>query len=292
MNFTKKRIVTYSFIVLFILIFIFVVYENVFIRPFPFIIMKYVTTIEDFNASPDLLEKNQNISFKLPLKKSYIIKLKTFLSQFKTKKYGHFQDDLKAAVSGTRTLIHHSKGHIRRNIDQIILIDDNLDNICSENAKIFVALMQSIGYIGRVIWMCGHTVAEVYHPNSGWIFIDPYGNIAFKDINDNFLDLLSINKNFDKVRPVNIIRRQYSDCADYIESKYFQKNSKNVFNNQKCFVTLDGDSLFSFHEQHRKASSILRSALFGEFIVGKGIQYVLKDSSKFGNVGVKFYKRL
>jgi len=292
MNYTNKKNCYLFIYCLIFFIFIYVVYENVIIRPFPFIIMKYVTTIDDFNASPDLLEKNQNISFELPLKKSYITKLKTFLSQFKTKKCGYFEDDIKAAVSGTRTLIHHSKGPIRRNIDQIILIDDNLDNICSENAKIFVALMQSIGYIGRVVWMCGHTVAEVYQPNSGWILIDPYGNIAFKDINDNFLDLLTINKNFDKVRPVNIIRRKYSDCEDYIESKYFQKNSKNVYNNQKCFVTLDGDSLFSFHEQHRKASSILRSALFGEFIVGKGIQYVLKDSSKFGNVGINFYKRL
>ena len=95
MNYTNKKNCYLFIYCLIFFIFIYVVYENVIIRPFPFIIMKYVTTIDDFNASPDLLEKNQNISFELPLKKSYITKLKTFLSQFKTKKYGHFQDDFR-----------------------------------------------------------------------------------------------------------------------------------------------------------------------------------------------------
>jgi len=268
-----------------------IIYENVVIRPFPFIAMKYVTSSEDFNASPDSIEKLQNISFKIPLNKMNTELLKNYLKGYKTKDFNIFEDDLKAAVLATRTLIHNSKGSVRRNINQIITIDKKLDNICSENAKIFAALVQSIGYQSRVVWMCGHTVAEIYHPDSGWILIDPFGNTAFKDKYGNYVDLLTINKDYQNVKPVNIIKRRHADCADYIESNYFQKNKKIVYNDQRCYVALDGNSLFSFHVQHRKVSSILRSIIFGKSTVGKGIQYIAEDSEKFGNFGITFYNR-
>ena len=263
--------------------------ENVIIRPFPFIVMKYVSTIEDFNASPELIEQHFNISFKIPLNELHVKDLRTYLIKFKIKDFGIFEDDLNAAVLATRSIIHNSQGNSRRNINQII--NHHFSSICSENSKIFSAFMQSIGYISRVIWMCGHTVSEIYLPNSGWILIDTHGNIAFKDINGRYMNLLSISKQYQRAKPVNLIKSKYENCKDYIKSKYFQKQSNNVFKTQKCFVILDGKSLFSFHEQHRKLTNIIRSAVFGECAIGRGIQYIAKDSKKFGNVGITFYQR-
>ena len=186
--------------------------------------------------------------------------------------------------------MHYSKGNKIRNIHEVISINEDYKSICSENAKIFAGLMYSIGYHSRVIWMCGHTVAEIYHPAKGWILIDPYGNVVFKDKHDQYMSLLSIKENYQNAKAENIIEKIYSENPDYIESNYFN-NKENVYNSQKCYVIIDGGSLFNFHNKSRNVSCILKSFLFGEATIAKGIQYVSTDSKKFGNFGITFYKR-
>jgi hypothetical protein len=274
------KIGLFSILILLIL----VLYENVLNRPFPFISMKYMS-YEEFNSKPKLL----NFDISLDIDKREVKKLKSFIASFKKSEFGNLDDDIRASTMATRQIMHKSNGNIIRKISEVISPDKKYQRICSESSKIFATLMQSIGYPSRVIWMSVHTVSEIYTKKYGWILVDTFGNIIFKDSKGEYKSLLEINANFNKLKPFNIVEKKYSNNSDYLESGYIYKKS-NVFNDENLFVIIDGKSLGTFHNKTRDISSIIDFAIFNNPF-SNGIQYLKDDSKRVGNVGVSFYKR-
>jgi len=218
------------------------------------------------------------------------VQLKKSLKKYKMHDFGVLVDDIHASVLLTRELAHTSKGDEVRNITEIVRVNERFSRICSENAKVFVALMQAIGYSGRVIWLDGHTVSEIYHPETGWIMVDPHGNVIFKNKFNEYMSLLAVNKDYQNARPEKVVDSKYLGLSDFMEGNYLTKDI-NVFKNQTTFVVLDGNSLFSIHKKNRDVGSIFNSVFFGEASVAEGLQYITVNSKKYGNFGISFYNR-
>jgi hypothetical protein len=267
-----------------IVVLLFELYENLLNRPFPFVSMKYVP-YEEFNSEPQLLDFN----ISLDINRSRIDKLKSFVSLFKKSPFGNLDDDIRAITMATREIMHESNGESIREIPEIISHNKRYKRICSESSKIFATLMQSIGYPSRVIWMSVHTVSEIYTEKYGWIMVDTYGNIVFKDKQGRYKSLLDINANFHKLKPFNIVQKKYIENTDYIENGYLNRES-NVYNHENLFVVIDGKALGTFHKKTKDISAIIDFAIFNKPFAS-GIQYLKEDSKKVGNVGISFYKR-
>jgi hypothetical protein len=266
------------------IVLLFELYENLLNKPFPFVSMKYVS-YEEFNSEPQLLDFN----ITLDINRSKIEKLKSFVSLFKKTAFGDLDDDIQATTMATREIMHESNGESIREIDEVISHNQRYKRICSESSKIFATLMQSIGYPSRVIWMSRHTVSEIYTEKYGWILVDTYGNIVFKDKQGRYKSLLDINTNFHKLKPFNIVKKRYRENIDYIENGYINRET-NVYKNENLFVVIDGKSLGTFHKKTRDISAIIDFAIFNKPFA-YGIQYIKENSKKVGNIGVSFYKR-
>lgn len=267
-----------------LLLFIYGLYENILNRPFPFISMRY-NSYEEFNQKPNLLD----INISLDINSSEKERLKAFIFPFKKSRFGDLEDDIRAVTLATRGIMSESNGTVIRKISEVISNDKSYLHICSESSKIFTTLMQSIGYPSRVIWLSMHTVSEIYTESYGWILVDTFGNVVFKDDKGRYKSLLEVNANFNKLTPFNIVEKKYSKNADYLENDYIYRKS-NVFNDNSLFVVIDGKSLGNFHTKTRDIRSIVDFVVFQKPFA-KGIQYVKENNKKVGNVGVSFYKR-
>ncbi|RLA74071.1 MAG: hypothetical protein DRG11_06230 [Epsilonproteobacteria bacterium] len=260
------------------------VYENIINRHFPFISMDY-QTYNQFNSQP----KFSSIDISLDINNKISKKIRNSIKIFKKTEFGDLEDDIKAVTIVTRNIMHKSEGNIIRKISDVLSEDKKYKNICSESSKIFVTLMQSIGYPARVIWMEGHTVSEIYTKKDGWILVDAYWNLIFKDKKGKYQSLLAINRNFNNIKPFNIINKKYKNNLDYLENGYIFKE-RNIYNDQNLFVVIEGKSLDNFHEKTRNINNIL-NAVFLNNQFTNGIQFIKEDSKKVGNVGISFTKR-
>jgi len=259
-------------------------YENVLNRPFPFISMKYCA-YDEFNAPPS----NSNISTTIEFNQTKIRELKLFVSQFKKLKIFNLEDDIKAATLATREFMHISMGTDIRQMSDIISKDKKYLQLCSESSKIFISFMQSMNYSARVIWMNGHTISEVYSKENGWIVVDTYGNIMFKDKKGKYQGILDITKKFNQLNVLEIVDAKYENNPNYLDEGLSNKEF-DVYKKQNLFVIIEGKYLMDFHLNTRRVEKVLDFMLFNHPFA-TGVQYLKEDSKKVGNVGVSFYKR-
>ena len=252
--------------------------------PFPFISIQY-KSFSEFNAPPSANHINLKITMDIAQKS----KLQKMILNHNINLTGDIFEDITSISRLTRIIMHNSNGNIIRKVNEVASSMKNFKSICSESSKVFITIMDTYGYTGRVIWMNGHTVSEIYHKGHGWIMVDTYGNLIFKDANGHLQSMLDINKNFEKLTPIHLTERIHDDNPDYFESRFiFKKN--NTFNNQNLFVVIDNSYLDSFHKKTRSIPDVLKYLLFGKEFA-RGIQFAKPSEKKVGNVGVEFYKR-
>ena len=254
------------------------------IKPFPFIEISYISDESKFNATPESLDVNISIPYVSKLKKnvSFLYSDINLTMQDGKKDI----NTIRKGVKLTRYIINktNSSKDIRDNPEEVFDLENKYLHICSESSKIFVTIMQALGYHARVIWMDGHTTSEVFIGNK-WILVDSYFNLMFKNKKGEYISLLESVKNFKENIPVRIIKPIYSNNLDFS----INNDTINVYNNQKLFVVLDGKHLFNFHKNTKDILKIIKF-IMGDNLIGRGIQFIGFGSSRVGNVGIFYIK--
>ena len=261
-------------------------------KPFRFAHMEYIQDINDFNADPTELLNKYDLELKIPLSQVENEQILNFIDRFKDSTCidSEFICDIKQITIAAQYLQSLSSGEIlRERFDDFISEDIRFKKICSESSKLAVIFAQSLGYNGRVVWMYGHTVSEIYHPDKGWLMIDTYGNVMFKR-NGEYLSIVDIISDYKNTQPLNIVEANYLKNIDYIVSGYLQ-NETNVYSKQNLMVILRGGDLLDMRNANRVPSLVFKSILGLNYAI-YGIQYVGEERDKVGNFGLGMHKRL
>ena len=156
---------------------VWVTIDNILIRPFPFIDVSYISSIEEFNAPPTRLDVDIN----LPLSIETIKKAVSYTKLYNYDQNNKVFSDIQKATAATKRLMGVSQGNDIRALSNALLENPKFHDGCSEASKVFSIIMQSLGYQARVIWMKGHTVSEVFTEKNGWVLVDVYGNVVFRN---------------------------------------------------------------------------------------------------------------
>ena len=139
------------------------------VKPFGYVDMRYVKSATDFNAAPDVLASRFGMQA-AKIGSPWGPELAALPLQARIKK----------ANALVRAIQHQSTvGGRPRGQSELFVTGSQFLAICSEDAKILAALMQSAGTPARVLWMCGHTTAEVYD-GQRWIAVDASEGRMFK----------------------------------------------------------------------------------------------------------------
>ena len=283
MNIRKKILV---FIGVLIIGFGIYAIDRIIIKPFPFIEINYISDESKFNATPENLDINISIPRVNKLKQNVLFLYRDINLTIQDEKKDIDISTIRKAVKLTRYIINktNSSENIRDNPKKVFDLGNKYLHICSESSKIFVTIMQALGYNARVIWMDGHTTSEVFIGNK-WILVDSYFNLMFKNKKGEYISLLESVKNFKKNIPVRIVEPVYSNNTDFL----IDSNIINVYNNQKLFVVLDGKHLFNFHKNTKDITKIIKF-IIGNNLIGRGIQFIGFGGSRVGNVGIFYIK--
>ena len=285
----KKYKIWLAFFAMFLVGTSWVTIDNVIIRPFPFIDVSYIISIEEFNAPPIQLD----IDINLPLSNKTIKKAISYTEPYNDYPVNDFFGDIQKATAATEKLMSFSQGSDFRTISDVLTLNTRFLSGCSESAKIFSAIMQSLGYQTRVIWMKGHTVPEIFVAKYGWVLVDVYGNVIFQNKFNKFMSLLSVVENYEEARPQPIVKRKEniyrSWGEDFLSNGYFL-TSDNAYKGQTLFLIVEGKNLFSFHKNTRIFTKII-SSMVSYKSISKAMQYVGKNSEMVGNFGLNFYRR-
>jgi len=260
--------------------------DRIIIKPFPFIEINYISDESKFNATPENLDINISIPRVNKLKQNVLFLYRDINLTIQDEKKDIDISTIRKAVKLTRYIINktNSSENIRDNPKKVFDLGNKYLHICSESSKIFVTIMQALGYNARVIWMDGHTTSEVFIGNK-WILVDSYFNLMFKNKKGEYISLLESVKNFKKNIPVRIVEPVYSNNTDFL----IDSNIINVYNNQKLFVVLDGKHLFNFHKNTKDITKIIKF-IIGNNLIGRGIQFIGFGGSRVGNVGIFYIK--
>ena len=125
---------------------------NILVLPFPLVEMKYINDVSVFNQKP--IDGNLDYNFQ-KIAPEMVSNVKR---QFTRAKY--YQSLYNVGLLSTS--------------EEMFQSPEMIYPICSEQAKYLVYLAKENGINARVLWLSGHTVAEVYHTLLGWVMIDPY----------------------------------------------------------------------------------------------------------------------
>ena len=271
--------------VLFIFLFLFFVtfiIHNVLFKPFPFFKVNYVSNIKIFNSNP--LSDLDFYDFKIKEDTNLISLHK---NKFKNiNKLSRFEK-IKYATELTREIQEKSLGtEIKLNYN-ILSEDSSFQEICSESSKIFLYLMHVLGERGRIVWLNGHTINEVWHEND-WIFVDTSSNTFAYDKNQkkysSFLDVLQSTKSIE-FRPIIQTKNKLWDFRETPERLF------EILNENNLVIVLSNKNIFNFHTFEEKLIRVFNSLFFNSDYVAK--QFIHDDKTpKVGNVGINLYKRI
>jgi len=271
----KRRLSLTLLILLVLLLACYASYE-IFLRPFGYATLVYVSNAQEFNAPPERIKATFGIGRdSAPAESPWTARLKSL----------PLYDRIHEAVAISRSL--QAQGSVDgepRTAGDLFRASARFLRICSEAAKIFVALMESTGTPARVIWMCGHTTAEVFDPSTGWILVDPHGNMMARR-DGKYLSVLEVigQTDFEAISVTN------SPGKDFARSGHL-KQSDSVYRRNDCIVAIDPDDVFDFQSRLRNPVALLRS-LAGEPAVARGMQFTGGTQPKLGNFGVGLYRR-
>jgi len=254
-NFFKKK---YPFILIILLFGIFIFYKIIYL-PFPFIEMDYL---------------NQENFYKRPENYHYNKPLDSLIS------------NIQSEVLNARKIVYFGEGNLVRSKNNINIKDKKFKAICSETSKVLFHNLKLKNISTRVVWMNGHTVTEVYHPETGWFLVDPYGDIIVQNCFGKYLNLIQIKK--EKCFNIIDITPDTGVGTNYKSINYFN-SEENVYKKNDLFVVINEQYLYDFHIETKKFKNIL-NFVFGKNDIGKGKQMLDEDSKKVGNFGVLMLK--
>ena len=255
--------------------------NHLFIKPFPFFKVDYYKVADKFNTDP----KNDSEFYNLPLSTSKLpleIQNKILLFQDKP-----LIDKIRISTQITRSIQEKSLGNIVKNYNQVLDQSVEFTEICSEAAKIFVFLMSSLNVTSRVVWLNGHTVAEVWHKNQ-WILVDPSSNtLAIDKFTKNNLSLTEVITLYPDVE-FETINEVTDTLWDY---RFDAEKLHDILSNIEIIFVISNDKVFSFHKIDQKIERIFSSTFFNNKFKAK--QFIGFDKAiKVGNFGVSLFKLL
>jgi len=236
-------------------------YWKVVVLPFPFIEMKY-SNLKDFYSKPEFVLYEKPIDSLI--------------------------NEISVLVKKSREIGFYGSGNKVRSENDILVLDKNYKEICSELSKILFYQLKKDNISSRVVWMNGHTVTEVYHQSTGWFLVDPYGDIIIKDCQEDLLNLIEI-KNTTCLDVIDLTPDK-DFGVNYKTMNYLTKK-KNVFKdeNQNLYVVIDENYIFDFHKKTNDIKEVFLFTFSIQNNIGKGEQLLIDDSPKVGNFGLKCF---
>ena len=255
--------------------------NHLFIKPFPFFKVDYYKVADKFNTDPI----NDLEFYNLPLSTSKLppeIHEKILFFQDKS-----LIDKIRISTQITRSIQEKSLGNIIKNYNQVLNQNDDFSEICSEAAKIFVFLMSSLNVTSRVVWLNGHTVAEVWQKNQ-WILVDPSSNtLAIDKFTKNNLSLTEVITLYPDVE-FTTINELTDSLWDY---RFDAEKLHNILSNIEIIFVMSNEKVFSFHNIDQKIERIFSSTFFNNKFEAR--QFIGFDKAiKVGNFGVSLFKLL
>ncbi len=226
---------------------------NILILPFPLVEMEYINGVSAFNQKPI----DGNLDY-------------------------NFQKIVPEMVSNVKIRI--GKDHkypavkVLSTSEEMFQSPEMIYPICSEQAKYLVYLAKERGINARVLWLSGHTVAEVYHALLGWVMIDPYTERFFmhKD-NKSYASVTDLITNYDNYVQLKVI----SDSTEYNNKNIEDKSLRRIYEDQVVIVELEADDVYKIHLVTRSLPFMLKTFLI-EMELG-GRQWLRPDSERLGN---------
>jgi hypothetical protein len=226
---------------------------NILILPFPLVEMEYINDVSAFNQKPI----DGNLDY-------------------------NFQKIVPEMVSNVKIRI--GKDHkypavkVLSTSEEMFQSPEMIYPICSEQAKYLAYLAKERGINARVLWLSGHTVAEVYHTLLGWVMIDPYTERFFmhKD-NKSYASVTDLITNYDNYVQLKVI----SDSTENNKKDIEDNSLRRIYENQAVIVELEIDDVYKIHVVDRSLPFTLKS-FFIEMDLG-GRQWLRPDSKRLGN---------
>jgi hypothetical protein len=260
-------------------------FDNIVVRPFPFLDVTYAQRISKFNAAPD----DFPIKLEIPLA---LVAPDAVADETIQSAIGKpLLTKVTIATDYARRLQEVSTGARIRGINDAFSRDSAFASVCSESSKVFVAIMQLMGISARVVWMDGHTVSEVWNVDH-WMMVDTYGNLMARDQNGRFLSVVEITANYDESQFTRVSAVTGKLIPDYLPDGYLN-SQENVYRRQSLYFVVDGEHLFSFHDSTRSVAKVLLSVVdVDPERIGYGVQFVGDDFRKVGNVGINLIRRI
>lgn len=256
-------------------------YREIVLKPFPFFDVEYVSSAE--------WDEEPKGFFKIPLSGKKSQDLEIVLK--KISEFDSLDLKLQYASSVARKAMHDSTGHLlRTKPEDVLSASSSHKNICSESSKIFAVLMQLSNIPSRVVWMNGHTVAEIWDTKK-WILVDAYWNVRAFGENGLPLGVREVIHNFPSVTFAKVVKDSAINSLLHSDIDY-TSSVENVYQKQSLLLIVEGGDLFSIHNMKHDFVGIALSLVdFNGSSVGNARQLVLNDNY-VGNFGVKLLKRL
>jgi hypothetical protein len=255
-----------------------VIYQGL-LKPFPFFKVEYYESLEEFNNSPKGDLEFYKITFTPKITDDLKNKLLTYSESTLLEK-------IKISTAITRSIQEKSLGNIIKSYDDILNVNENFLEICSESSKIFVVLMNLLNEQSRILWLNGHTVVEVWD-NKQWIFVDPSSNVIAFDRFNNKISLAETVLLYPEVK-FQSINYKYNNLWDY---RLDADKLNHIIESNEIIFTMNNMKNYDFDRKEDKIKRVIYSLFPNDNYFAK--QFTGYDEAKkVGNLGITIYRLL
>ncbi len=262
------------------LIFTIISFNQVVIKPFPFLDVSYTS-----KNKWDILNPQGRIEY---------FKNEVYIPPFLRKEINEIinkpqNERIFWATLKTRDIQRNSLGKDIRDHKTILQDLASFRSVCSESSKIFTTLMNLVDIPSRVVWMNNHTVSEIFL-NNRWVLMDTWGNVTAVDKTGNGIGVSDIIYDYKSVNFKKIITDESLVPANFLHNSVlnvFDQYLYNLYSNQKLVLSIEPENLFSFHIETKKPLAVLKSVLgLDRSAVGKATQLII-NGYYVGNYGLR-----
>lgn len=244
---------------------------------FPFATVYSIHSADQFNQ-----RKWPEFNFRLPLPSSTLREIRD-ISGLNALAIPAYSD--RAVEETGRAITHFVRNHFKQESGPVLRgFEPILNNpeqewpgICSEYAKLAVAVAQAMGLAGRVIWLDGHTTSEIYFPGYGWVVVDTNGNLMFENSTGRWGAVADILDSFDSWTPVHLMSEPGND-PDFADLTIRQ-----AYRNNRLAMVIEGARLMDFDLRTREVKSVFRYLASGTPIFRAG-QLTSNGRNPVGNL--------
>lgn len=232
--------------------------HQVVVKPFGYVDMRYAASATDFNAHPDVIASRYGLQ-RERVDSAWAAELAALpLRERITRAHALVRAIQKDSVTDGRP----------RKRSELFATGPEYLTICSEDAKIFVALMQSAGTPARVLWMCGHTTSEVYDGQQ-WIVVDTHQGLMFKRAGKYLALTDTLGLDDVELEPIGA-PPSFETRAVYAKA-------------DTCVVQIH--PVFEFQDRLEDPAAVAGGIALGASSVARGLQYVEADRAWLGSPG-------